>query len=358
MATPIANKTYRFNNVDAPTRRLNLYSSGSATDGTNVVLYTADSTNEQQWLYSNNRLYIKTNTKYCLDRFNSSSSINHNNADVWQALSSEDANQKITFVDGGSYVKIKLANTALYLTAKSNDNGTGTGKTKDSTGNVYWASSTNDPLQRWTFSEVSSETSTTTQKLIVPLLENYITMGYKGDAYNYNALTGFGTHYAIDIVRRNSTNEYKYIYASGNGEIVGTKTFRSLGKVIAVQYDNVLNTSGKNIGSVVFRYCHCESFVKTSGKVTKGEHFATMGNTGTGAGSGNTHIHLEVDSDCSYPLMTPTEGGGVDSTVDPFSILYKSSTHKCSGVHVADGNGTTWADGRYSITKINNMPTA
>lgn len=160
MAIPTTGKTYRINNVGASGRRLNLYSSGSAANGTNVVLYTADNTNEQQWLYSNNRLYIKTNTSYCLDRYNSSSSANHNNADVWQALSSEDANQKITFVDSGSYFKIKLANAALYLTARSNANGTGTGKTTTSAGNVYWAASSTSTLQRWTCTEVSSTSST------------------------------------------------------------------------------------------------------------------------------------------------------------------------------------------------------
>lgn len=43
-----ANKTYHIMNARATTRRLNLYSSGSASNGMNVVLYTNDTSNEQK----------------------------------------------------------------------------------------------------------------------------------------------------------------------------------------------------------------------------------------------------------------------------------------------------------------------
>ena len=38
-------------NARATTRRLNLYSSGTAANGMNVVLYTNDNTNEQKWYF-------------------------------------------------------------------------------------------------------------------------------------------------------------------------------------------------------------------------------------------------------------------------------------------------------------------
>ena len=51
MSLPQQGRTYRFKCAASSTRRLNLYSSGTAADGMNVVLYDPDETNEQKWYY-------------------------------------------------------------------------------------------------------------------------------------------------------------------------------------------------------------------------------------------------------------------------------------------------------------------
>lgn len=148
------------------------------------------------------------------------------------------------------------------------------------------------------------------------------------------------------------------VKASGNGTIVGTKTFNSLGKVMAVQYDNVIDRNGRNIGSIILRYCHLNSYSRTSGSVRKGEVIATEGASGTGAGNGQrVHLHLEADTDINYPMATPTENGGVDSTIDPLSFLYRTSNQTVKpdsalGNASTDSKGNAW----YNISKINNTP--
>lgn len=163
MATPFPGKTYRFK-CFGTSKRLNLYSSGTASNGMNVVLYTPDDTREQQWLYSNGRLYIKTNTAFCLDRFTGSAA--PDNADIYTASSADANEQLIVFEEVSGYtncVKIRLTHKVndkyYYLTAYNTQNGTGSGKSKTSAGNVFWRTAITSDLQMWTFEEVE-ETAT------------------------------------------------------------------------------------------------------------------------------------------------------------------------------------------------------
>ena len=160
------NKTYKIRSAISSTRMLNLYSSGTAANGMNVVLYTSDDSNEQKWLFDGDRLRPKTDTTFCLDRYTASTYLN--NADIWKASTNDAAAQKIELEAYGIYYYIRLQTKVggkdYYLTAGSNTNGNGTaaGKKAGADGNVYWAEQLNgggDYHQLWFFTEDSGSSS-------------------------------------------------------------------------------------------------------------------------------------------------------------------------------------------------------
>ena len=157
------NKTYKIRSAISSTRMLNLYSSGTAANGMNVVLYTNDNTNEQKWYFDGDRLYPETNRNYCLDRYTASTYLN--NADIWKASAKDAAAQLVDVVKAGDYCNIRLRTKVngeyYYLTAVGDANGSGSGKSKASKGNVYWAPSlgSSSLVQKWMFTEVDGSSS-------------------------------------------------------------------------------------------------------------------------------------------------------------------------------------------------------
>lgn len=147
-------------------RKLNLYSSGSVSNGMNVVLYETDQSDEQKWYFDGERLYPETDSthSYCLDRYAASAYLN--NADIWKASAADADCQKLSIIPVSAdddYYRIRLDtkvnNEYYYLTAYSNANGTGSGKSTTSAGNVYWAPATGGWNQKWDFSEVGGSSS-------------------------------------------------------------------------------------------------------------------------------------------------------------------------------------------------------
>lgn len=158
-----SNKTYYIKSAISNSRRLNLYSSGSASNGMNVVLYTDDTSNEQKWYFDGDRLYPETNRNYCLDRYTASAYLN--NADIWKASTSDAAVQIVDILPYNNryYIRLrtKVSGEYYFLTAVSAANGTGSGKSTTSAGNVYWSSllGEGNTKQLWSFTEVSDSSS-------------------------------------------------------------------------------------------------------------------------------------------------------------------------------------------------------
>ncbi len=164
-------KTYTLQNT-VTGKMLNLYG-GNTTNGTNVCQYSADGSNEQKWTAIDNKLYTYCSSTKCLDRYNLPSSNNHNNADIWTASSSEDANQKVYFGTFGPSNMIRLEGTNLYLTASldyesdsymNTYGNTNTCKAPNATGNVYWKEVTDfdSPdvyLSCWSATEIGNSSS-------------------------------------------------------------------------------------------------------------------------------------------------------------------------------------------------------
>lgn len=92
-----------------------------------------------------------------------------------------------------------------------------------------------------------------------------------------------------------------------------------------------------------------------------GSNLLPQGGSGKGAGDGaRPHLHFEVDRSTDNPLSTPTEGGVVDTTIDPLDILYKKADQIVApdcvpdiGASATDSAGRPW----YNIKKIEAVPT-
>lgn len=379
----VAGNTYTFENLETG-KFLNLYA-GNTTNGTNVCQYDEDGSDEQKWTFrSDDKLYTNTSTTKCLDKYTVSGDAKNRNADLW--TNNDDANQKVEFITTNTdYVRIHLLGTSYYLAASAgSSNGANTAARKEpgAAGNVFWATyaladGEIESLDQFKWiarldgEDVSGgedngdedDDTTNGQKLIHPFATQYYSAGYEDEAPAYTAKYKY-KHHAVDMF--GSGSYATVIRASGDGEVVGTKEFNSLGKVLAVRYDNVLDREGNNIGSIIVRYCHLASWAKTSGPVEKGEIIATEGSTGNGAYNSETgnrvvHLHLEIDTDTDYPLMTPTEGGGINTTLNPLDVLYKSSSQvvepDCnisSYYEEEDSAGRAW----YDKSKIEGTPTA
>lgn len=196
-------KTYTFESAAFSGKMLNLY--GSASDGKNVVLYDSDGSLEQQWKVvetatATYKLQTMKNTNYVLDRYVGSGN-NYNNADVWTASTNSSGEQEILIgqsLGNIVYISMPVYNgntyvTTYYLTAVSNANGTSSGKTSTSAGNVYWA----EPLgnnggltsaQKWRMVEVgtasggdTADTGSGNGTLIVGSRPS--TLNYNSDCY-------------------------------------------------------------------------------------------------------------------------------------------------------------------------------
>ncbi len=336
---------YTFQNAGSG-KMLNLY--GSASDGKNVVQYDADGSDEQRWKYTGNKLLTMRNTNFALDRYRGSGS--YNNADVWTESSSENSDQCVyirDYPDGTCH--IVLASTLgdqdeLRLTAYGSGNGTASGKSSTSNGNVFWAAPTYDDYQNWYYTEEGSSSGgetpepSQTQRLIMPLNQSVITVCYKENAPGYHEqaqIYGFSDpmHYGVDMYGGLD------FYASGNGTILGYSNLDaglgSMGRWLAIRYNNVIDIHGNNIGDVVLRYCHLEKIYKTSGTVTIDDKIARIGKTG---GMDKIHLHVEVDTNVVNYNYTPSLSDGLhksnglvgsksnDTTIDPFEVFYKKTS--------------------------------
>ncbi len=163
MALPVG--IYTFRNVAYPNKMLNLYYNGSLTNGQNVILWNSDGSLEQQWKYDDGRLLTMRNESYALDRYMGSGQ-NLYNADVWAVNDSAQEDQLVqtltqndsvpSDIDADGVVVLRLLDGRMNLTAVSNQNGSSSGKTSTSEGNVYWAEQSNtiSNAQKWYYKRI------------------------------------------------------------------------------------------------------------------------------------------------------------------------------------------------------------
>lgn len=340
------NKTYYIRSALSLSKRLNLYSSGSASDGMNVVLYTDDNSNEQKWYFDGDRLRPKTDTSFCLDRYTASAYLN--NADIWKASASDAAAQLVDILPTDNYYFIRLRTPVngkyYFLTAYNNANGGGGkgDKAENSDGNVYWHTYLGDGnrKQYWSFEECSGSSSggagETPQKLVGPYVYSGITNDYQSEVVTSGCgCYGYSFHYGTDFGGRKDTNGTKdtTIKASGNGKVISIRntTTKALGRTVLVQYDNVLDKNGINIGTVYFRYCHLASISVSAGTpVSATTILGERGHSGSGCPDNQPHLHLEATTNPKADAdNSPSEKNGMPDSqkFDIRNVLYtKTST--------------------------------
>jgi len=133
--------SYNFKSANGIKRALNMWGS-SASEGRNVCLYDSDSSNTQRWRAleqspNHFKLACISNENFVLDRYQT-----NQNADISANSSRYNSDQIFIFEPRGSSFYIKLASDNRYLTAVNNANGTSSGTSSTSSGNVFLSSST------------------------------------------------------------------------------------------------------------------------------------------------------------------------------------------------------------------------
>ena len=165
MAIPQVGKVYNIESVEYPGYNLNFLGGIGFKDGTNVTLWNHDENDtDQQWtLKSDNKLYPKLTSSFCLDRYVTAGSY-YNNADIW--TNNDPVQQSVAFVETSGGVMIRLRGATyqgkpIYLTAPplvsaNSNNNPNVSKLPGSKDNVYWANEFVSPTNRqlWNFKEI------------------------------------------------------------------------------------------------------------------------------------------------------------------------------------------------------------
>lgn len=325
------NKTYYIRSALSLSKRLNLYSSGSASDGMNVVLYTDDNSNEQKWYFDGDRLRPKTDTSFCLDRYTASAYLN--NADIWKASASDAAAQLVDILPTDNYYFIRLRTPVngkyYFLTAYNNANGGGGkgDKAENSDGNVYWHTYLGDGnrKQYWSFEECSGSSSGGAGENYCWPTESRVISG------KYSS-----SHDGIDISPLVSQTPGDKVYAYMDGYVsfvidnIDNKP--NEGYTVRIHHNNPLKNKN-GYAHIRTQYMHLNSapLVKKFAEVHAGDLIGYMGNTGNvksssgsiASGAG-THLHFEIrgGSEAEFPLGGVSSNGFYTGTViDPTPYL-------------------------------------
>jgi murein DD-endopeptidase MepM/ murein hydrolase activator NlpD len=340
---------YTFESVAFEGKMLNLYYNTSVANGQNVVLYTRDGSEEQKWKLIGDRLVSMRNESFALDRYHTSntSNQNNNNADVWAIADTDSADQIVQVrMISDNIAVIVLNDNKMVLKAVSSANGTNSGKTVQSSGNVYWSEPTEnyDDTQKWYITRVDVEDETEKpqtegQKLVLPIKQCKLNASYKNEAYQN---TYSYIHYGVDLgstAHTSSGDTIRTVYASGNGVVIAKGWDEKAGYVTVIKYPNAYHKTTQTYKDVIFRYYHFNSLnssLSVGDWVTADTVLGEYG--GSGMGSLNywtgKHLHVEADTDTEHPCYSPTFGrsGGIiigtwgganDSTMSsPLTWLY------------------------------------
>lgn len=333
-----ANKTYFIASAYASSKRLNLYNNGSINDGTNVVLWSNDTSDDQKWFFDGERLYPRTNRSFCLDRYTDLEYTN--NADIWRASNSQSSAQVIKIEPNGGYYRIKLKTAIngyyyyLTVTDSANGNNTNAGKQAAASGNVYWAkekSGTEAMKQNWVFTEVTSSAT-----------NPYENLGWKYVFYNNATCNGNYAHdpsgnvninnhehFGIDVICAEGTNLYApesaTVIAVGgnvfqnpnntNVSIEGSEEHDSMGYFVVLKMDDKDPVTNKNM---YVRYLHLQNIptLRYGDRVSRGSFIGRVGDTGL---SSEPHLHLDINTKTSVQWYG--DGFTSNNTINPVNFF-------------------------------------
>lgn len=141
---------------------------GYDSNGTNVYQWTADGSDEQQFKV----VYDSATASYKIYAMCSSNGTNRvldierngaavaagQNVEIWTPVDPTAQNWSLVHAGNGYFKISPKANSSLALTAYGTANGTGSGRTSTSAGNVYLSTYNTYITQLWTFEEVTTAT--------------------------------------------------------------------------------------------------------------------------------------------------------------------------------------------------------
>lgn len=227
----IENAVYLIRNNKHTGYALNIFGvNGNLSNGTNVTLYSADSSDKHQhWRVVKQssdkyRLYSaavvsgsgSSSIRFCLDRYLLSPK---NNADVYEATFSDNPNQNVTlkcFDSISNLYQIKLDDGKLLTASSKAANGSGNVSSNNIAGNVYWRDPypTSDPdygCQFWTFELIESPAYYGTNFILNSTAVGTVLASFDSTvAQSSNASTGYRANANPFSPSLNSNNGFKH----------------------------------------------------------------------------------------------------------------------------------------------------
>ena len=180
------------------------------------------------------------------------------------------------------------------------------------------------------------------QKMILPLNDMRTTATYKHPDYKINGRHCL--HFGLDCSDRNRKDFT--LWGSGNGTVKACGYDNTLGNVIVIVYPACILHDG-NVRDLTFRYCHLKSIaVKKGQKITKDTRLGVIGNTGSLKMAVHLHLEIDLDTNDKYLCWTPSISKdsnimkrGVDTTINPLTVLWVKTTHPDYQRYMADSSG-------------------
>lgn len=292
---------------------------GYDSNVTNVYQYTSDGSVEQTFrivydsTYDAYRFYSMSsvNGKYrVLDIVKSSGSVVSGcNIEIYKPTDAIAQYFKIVSIGSSKFKIVANSNTNVALTAYGASNGTASGTSSTSTGNVFVSTYTGATNQQWYFDIAPSNNETTYASMYwsYPLPNNKtLSSGYGNRIMN--GVRQF--HSGIDIPAPSQTS----IYSVNNGTVEtsgyepNTTTGRGYFVVIKSNTDKLYGST--KLLRITYMHMYQSTSLSNGSSVSKG--VTIVGKIGTTGSSTGNHLHLGVLSNDS------TSGSGASSTLNPY----------------------------------------
>lgn len=263
---------------------------GYDVNNTNVYQWTSDGSVEQQFKFVYDagqdayRIYAMCSsggTNKVLDIVKSKDSVVSGcNVQIYNPVDPDAQLWVITKLSNGKYKIAPKSNTAVALTAYGTSNGTSSGTTATSAGNVFVSTYTEATNQQWSLSEIETTSANYGNMgfqymFVSSYNDTYISSGYK--------LSNRPSHYAVDLINvSGGAATYGHtINNVYNGKVIIKSLISpSAGKYIVVETDAVDPGTNKKI---IVRYLHMSEVnpnISTSSTISTGQYVGKVGNTG------------------------------------------------------------------------------
>lgn len=220
------------------------------------------------------------------------------NVDLYSRVDFSAQRWKIVALGGSKFKVVPSANTGIALTSFGTQNGTNTGTSPTSAGNVFLdnCSGSGTANQQWEFISVPSSNPYAsmgwTFMYANPSLHSSISSGYK----RYDRVD----HNGIDVVARSGGIFGVSLLSVSSGTVKKAAYNSSSGNHVVID-TSVFDPNGPQGNTMWVRYLHMDQIAANlyeNGTVTAGQIIGTTGYTGNVSPPGidGTHLHFDVNN--------------------------------------------------------------